>query len=154
MYLNRNLNTVFYAVIAVSYIKKKKKIWKRIPQSLYENKPFFLTFSIDKREKKSVAGHESDKLVEWYSVEPADRVKIRVIFDYQAIYKHKMSRSRSVQPVLTDVGLIISSTFSFYDCLSFHHPQQQIQFCQMPSNVKLRSLNCSRHFISVSVFHS
>ena len=121
MYLNRNLNTVFYAVIAVSYGKEYLKVFTKIS--------LFVTFSMEKREKKSVAGHESDKLIESYSVrvQQTDRAKIRVIFDYQAIYKHKMSRSWLVQPVLTDAGLIISSTFSFFDFLSFHHPQQQIQ---------------------------
>ena len=48
--------------------------------------------------------------------------KVGVIFDYPAICKFNLSKSRSVEPVLTD--LIISSTFSFYDFLSFHHPQQ------------------------------
>ena len=129
------------------------QLWKKIPQSVNENKPFFLLSDREKREKKR-SGHESDKLIESYSLEPSDRAKIRVIFDYQAIYKHKMSTSRSVQPVLTDAGLIMSSTFSFYDFLIFHHPQQQIQVCQMPSNVKLKSVNCSRDFMSVSVFHS
>ena len=114
----------------------------------------FSYFQHREKREKSVAGHESDKLIESYSVEPTDRAKIRVIFDYQAIYKHKMSRSQSVQPVLTDAGLIISSTFSFYDFFSLHHLQQQIQVCQMPSNVKLKSIHCSRDFISVSVVHN
>ena len=117
MYLNRNLNTVFYAVIAVSYEKEYLKV--------FTITSLFSYFQHREKREKSVAGHESDKLIESYSVEPTDRAKIRVIFDYQAIYKHKMSRSRSVQPVLTDAGLIISSTFSFYDFFTLHHLQQK-----------------------------
>ena len=47
MYLNRNLNTVFYAVIAVSYGKKYLKVLTKIS--------LFSYFQIEKREKKSVA---------------------------------------------------------------------------------------------------
>ena len=36
------------------------------------------------------------------------------------------------------MGLIISSFFSFYDFLIFR-PQQQIRFCQQPTNVKLKT---------------
>ena len=47
-HLNRNLNTVFYAVIVVSYGKEYFR------SNVYENKPFLLniTFSMEKREKK------------------------------------------------------------------------------------------------------
>ena len=116
MHLNRNLNTVFYAVIAVSYGKEYLKVFTKIS--------LFCYFQHGEKREKRRSGHESDKLIESYSVrvQPTDRATIRVI-DYQAIYKHKMSRSRSVQPVLTDAGLIISSTFSFFHFLSFHHPQ-------------------------------
>ena len=59
-----------------------------------------VTFNMEKREKKSISGHESDKLIESYSAQPT---KVRVIFDYQAIYKFNLSEIRStVQPVLTD----------------------------------------------------
>ena len=45
MHLNRNLNTAFYAGIAVSYEKS-------ILQSVYENKPF-VVLSAWRRERKN-----------------------------------------------------------------------------------------------------
>jgi len=44
MHLNRNLNTAFYAVIAVSYGKEYFKV-------VYENKPFCYFQHGEKREK-------------------------------------------------------------------------------------------------------
>ena len=91
MHLNRNLNKAFYAGIAVSYEKEYFKVFMRIT--------FFGAFSMEKRETKSVASHESDKLIESYSAQPAI---VRVIFHYQAIYKLNSCKFRQVQPVLTD----------------------------------------------------
>ena len=45
MHLNRNLNTAFYAVIAVSYGKEYFKV-------VYENKPF-LALSAWRKERKN-----------------------------------------------------------------------------------------------------
>ena len=45
MHLNRNLNTAFYAVIAVSYGKEYFKV-------VYENKPFLL-LSAWRKERKN-----------------------------------------------------------------------------------------------------
>ena len=60
----------------------------------------FCYFQHGEKREKSVAGHETDKLVESYGEQPT---KVRVIFDYQAIYKFDSSKVRStVQPVLTD----------------------------------------------------
>ena len=61
--------------VKLSAMKKNtsKCLWKEA---------FFGTLSMEKREKKSVAGHESDKLIESYSAQPAI---VRVIFHYQAI---------------------------------------------------------------------
>ena len=91
MHLNRNLNTAFYAVIAFSYEKEQFKVFIKIS--------LFGTFIMEKREKKCVAGHESDKLIESYSAQP---VIVRVIFHYQAIYKINSCKYRQVEPVLTD----------------------------------------------------
>ena len=49
---------------------------------------------------------------------------VRLIVDYQAIYKQAKSGQFNL---FLQMILIISFTFSFYDFLSFHHPQQQIQ---------------------------
>ena len=49
---------------------------------------------------------------------------MRVIVDYQAIYKQVNSAQFNL---FLQMSLIISFTFSFYDLFSFHHPQQQIQ---------------------------
>ena len=77
---------------------------------------------MEKREKKRVAGHESDKLIESYNAQPA---AVRVIFDYQTTNKFNQSNSGQFNLFL-QMGLIISSTFSFFDFLIFR-PQQQIQ---------------------------
>ena len=91
IHFNRNKDTVFYAVIAVSYGKEHFRVFTKIS--------FFVTFSMEKREKKSVADHESNELIESYSAHP---VTVRVIFDYHVIYKLNSSTLRSVQPLLTD----------------------------------------------------
>ena len=49
---------------------------------------------------------------------------VRVIVDYQAIYKQVNSGQFNL---FLQMSLITSFTFSFYDFFSFHHPQQQIQ---------------------------
>ena len=75
------------------------QLWIIILQSVKENKPFCCFQHGGKREK-SVSSHESNKLIESYTAQPT---KVRVIFDYQAIYKFNSRKIRSmVQPVLTD----------------------------------------------------
>ena len=55
---------VFEQQLEYSFLRSHScQLWKRILQSVYENKPFFVTF-MEKREKNSVAGHEGDKLIE------------------------------------------------------------------------------------------
>ena len=123
MHLNRNLNTVFYAVIAVLYGKEYFKVFTKIS--------LFVTFSGEKRGEKFLAGHESDKLIESYSEQPT----IEQQFESSSIIGRFMSLARVNSGqfnLLLQMGLIISSTFSFYDFLSFHHPQQQIQVLPTP----------------------
>ena len=91
MHLNRNLNTPFYAVITVSYEKEYLKVFMKIN--------FFWYFQHGEKREKCVGGHESDKLIESYSAQPAT---VPVIFHYQAIYKFNSCKFRQVQPVLTD----------------------------------------------------
>ena len=69
MHLNRNLNTAFYAGIAVSYEKEYFKVFMKISILWY--------FQHGEEREKCVAGHESDKLIESYSAQPAI---VRVIF--------------------------------------------------------------------------
>ena len=84
MHLNRNLNTVFYAVVTVSYGKEHFKVFWKIS--------LFFTVSVEKREKK-IAGHESDKLIESKKCATNYRAAGRVFFDYQAIYNSKKENS-------------------------------------------------------------
>ena len=72
-----NLITVLYAVIAVRYGRENFKVFKKIC--------LFCYFHHGEKREKSVAGHESDKLIESYSAQPNYRATVRVIFDYQAI---------------------------------------------------------------------
>ena len=66
MYLNRNFNTVFYAVIAVSYGKEYLKVFTKISA--------FCHFEHGEKREKIVAGHKSDKLIESFiaHVKPTD----------------------------------------------------------------------------------
>ena len=80
MDLNRNLNTVFYAVIAVSYGTEHFKVFRKISLFCYCQRG-------EKREK--IAGHESDKLIESIKCATNYRAAGRVIFDYQAISNSK-----------------------------------------------------------------
>ena len=57
-----NLITVLYAVIAVSYGKENFKVFTKIC--------LFCYFQHGEKREKSVAGHESDKLIESYGVQP------------------------------------------------------------------------------------
>ena len=59
------MNTVFYAVVTVSYGKEYFKVSTKTILSLLN-----VTFSMEKRErKKASAGHESDKLIELYNAQ-------------------------------------------------------------------------------------
>ena len=60
-----NLNTIFYAVIAVSYGKEYFKAFTKIS--------LFCYFQRGEKRDKSVAGRESDKLIESYNVQPTTR---------------------------------------------------------------------------------
>ena len=60
IHLNRNLKTVFYAVIAVSCGKEYFKVFTKIG--------LFLLLSVWR--KKRVAGQEGDKLIESYNEQP------------------------------------------------------------------------------------
>ena len=57
-----NLITVLYAVIAVSYGEENFKVFTNIC--------LFCYFQHGEKREKSVAGHESDKLIESYSAQP------------------------------------------------------------------------------------
>ena len=66
-HLNRNLNTVFYAVIVVSYGKEYFKVLRK--------QAFFVKHYVQygeerEKNKKASAGHERDKLIESYNVQP------------------------------------------------------------------------------------
>ena len=81
---------------------------------------------MEKRERKSVEGHESDKLIESYNLQPT----IEQQFVSSSISKRFISLNQvnfGQFNLFFQMVLIISSTFSFYDFLSFPHPQQQIQ---------------------------
>ena len=81
---------------------------------------------MEKRKRKSVEGHESDKLLESYSLQPT----IDQQFVSSSISKSFISLNQVNSGqfnLFFQMVLIISSTFSFYDFLSFPHPQQQIQ---------------------------
>ena len=75
-----------------------------------------------KREKKSVAGHESDKLNESYSVQPT----IEQQFESPSFIRRfiTLTHVNSGQfNLFLRMGLIFSYTFSSYDFLSFHHSE-------------------------------
>ena len=57
-----NLITVLYAVIAVRYGKENFNVFSKIC--------LFCYFQHGEKREKSVAGHESDKLIESYSAQP------------------------------------------------------------------------------------
>ena len=57
-----NLITVLYATIAVCYGKENFKVFTKIC--------LFCYFQHGEKREKSVAGHESDKLIESYSAQP------------------------------------------------------------------------------------
>ena len=57
------------------------RLWIIILRSVKEISLFVTAW---RRERKSVAGHESDKLIESYRAQPTE---VRAIFDYQANYQ-------------------------------------------------------------------
>ena len=115
MHFNRNLNTVFYAVIAVGYGKEYFRVFTKIS--------LFCYFQHGEKRKKSVADHESSELIESYSAQP---VTVRVIFDYHAIYKLNSSTLRSIQPLLTD-----GPHYIFYLFLSMTCSASTLQLLQI-----------------------
>ena len=67
------------------------------------------------------------KAINWSSRTVRNQLKFEsssIIRQFISLTEVKSGRQFNL---FLQTGLIISSTFSFYDFLSFHHPQQQIQ---------------------------
>ena len=119
-----NLITVLYAVIAVSYGEENFKVFTNIC--------LFCYFQHGEKREKSVAGHESDKLIESYSAQPTTEQQ----FESYSIIRRFKSLTQVNSGQYKWALLFLLPTFPFYDFLSFHRPQQQI----------LVFANCSRLF--------
>ena len=116
-----NLNTVLYAVIAVSYGKENFKVFTKICLFCYLHHG-------EKREK-SVAGHESDKLIESYSAQPTTEQQ----FESYSINRRFKSLTQ-VNSGQYKWALLFLLPFPSMTSLSFHHPQQQIQQIRLFAN--------------------
>ena len=120
------------------------QLWKIILQIVNENKPFCYFQHLDKR-KKSVVGHESNKLIELQSAQPT---KVRVIFNYQAIYNFNSSKIQSAQPFLTNGPHYIFYLFFLTFSASTIHKNKS-RLCQQPTNVNVvQSIEGSNSFSS------
>ena len=84
----------------------------------------FVTISMEKREKKAQRAMKA--INNWSSRTVRNQLKFvlsLIIRRFKSLTQVKSSQFN----LFLQMGLIISSTFSFFDFLSFNHPQQQIQ---------------------------
>ena len=119
MHSYKNLNTFFYAM--------SSQLWIRILQGVY-NKPFLCNFQHGKkkgeREKKLNGG---TKAINWSSR------TVRNQLQSSSSSHHRLIPFSSTCSYRGD--LISSSTFSFHNFPSFHHPQQHSQVLQQSTNI-------------------